>query len=180
MMSTQVRRFDRYAENARDTMGFDDREEPMSESARPTAREATSEVTPSGDIGTNGAVDGRDPETGQFLPGNTAALKHGGRSTALRRRIEEEASEALAERRQAILEDLGGEEQLSTIASDTVERYVVGEALLNWMESNLLAEGVITAKGKRRAMHAAYLQQLDRVARLGALLGLEREPRSVY
>lgn len=115
-----------------------------------------------------------------FVKSNTAGMVHGGRSTALRRRIEEEASEALAERRQAILEDLGGEEQLSTIATDTVERYVVGEALLNWMESNLLAEGVITAKGKRRAMHSAYLQQLDRVARLGALLGLEREPRSVY
>lgn len=117
---------------------------------------------------------------GVFMKANVAGMVHGGRSTALRRRIESEAAEALAERRQAILEDLGGEEQLSTIAADTVERYVVGEAMLTWMESNLLAEGVITAKGKRRAMHSAYLQQLDRVARLGALLGLEREPREVY
>lgn len=115
-----------------------------------------------------------------FVKANVAGMVHGGRSEALRRRVEAEAAQALAERREAIQEDLGGQEQLSTIAQDTVERYVVGEALLQWMEKNLLAEGVLTGKGKRRAMHSAYLQQLDRVARLGALLGLEREPREVY
>ncbi|MGH9380859.1 MAG: hypothetical protein ACRD2Z_09640 [Thermoanaerobaculia bacterium] len=118
---------------------------------------------------------GRDPVSGQFVAGNMASLRHGARSERLQRRIEAEAVEALASRRLAIRQDLG--DQLSVIAADVVDRYVTATALLDWMERRLLEGGVLTGKGKRKAVHAAYLQQLDRVVRLASLLGLDREPR---
>lgn len=136
-------------------------------------------VTPSDEVSTNGPANGRDPETGQFVAGNTAALKHGGRSERLQREIEQDATGALAERRQAVLGDLGGEGELSTIAAGTVDRYIRAEAMLEWMEGRILAEGVLTGKGRRKAIHTAYLQQLDRVLRLAAMLGLERKAKRV-
>ena len=117
--------------------------------------------------------------SGRFTAGNTAALRHGRRSTVVRRRIEEESRAELAERRQAILADLGGADELSIIATDVVERYLVAAALLQWMEDRLISDGVVTGKGKRRAIHRAYLAQLDRVVRLGSMLGLERRSRPV-
>ncbi len=134
---------------------------------------------PSDERESTGQGNGRDPRTGQFLPGNTVALRHGRRSTVVRRRIEEESRAELAERRQVIVADLGGFDQLSTIAIDVLERYLVAAALLGWMEDRLIVEGVVTAKGKRRSIHRAYLAQLDRVVRLASMLGLERRSRSV-
>lgn len=111
-----------------------------------------------------------------FVKANTAGLVHGARSEALRRRLEEEAAEALAERRQAIAEDLGGAEALTVIGSDIVDRYVTAAALLEWMERRLLAEGCLTGKGRRRALHGAYLAQLDRVMRLTTQLEAAAPP----
>lgn len=117
--------------------------------------------------------------SGRFTAGNTAALRHGRRSTVVRRRIEVESRAELAERRQAILNDLGGADGLSTIATDVLERYLVAAALLQWMEDRMIVEGVVTGKGKRRAIHRAYLAQLDWVVRLGSMLGLERRAKPV-
>ena len=133
--------------------------------------------TPSAQPPADGPANGRDPKTGQFINNNTCALKHGGRSERLMERLQEEARAELAERRRAISEDLG--EALSTIQADLLERYLVAVALMGWMEDRLLAEGVITAKGKRRALYSAYAAQLDRVTRLAQVLGLERRARSV-
>ncbi|MGH9381544.1 MAG: hypothetical protein ACRD2Z_13145 [Thermoanaerobaculia bacterium] len=151
----------------------------MSERFSPSTPAVDATWTPSAERAANRNGDGRDPATGQFLPGNTAALIHGGRSERLQRRMEEEAAEALAERRLEIVEDLGGAGDLSLVASDVVDRYCTATALLGWMERRLLAEGCLTGKGRRKALHGAYLQQLDRVTRLAALLGLDREPREV-
>lgn len=116
----------------------------------------------------------QDPRTGQFVEGNKAAVKHGLTPRGGLTKLDGE----LAERRAAVVADLGGEDALSTIAESTIHRYVVADALLSWMEGNLLAEGVITPKGKRRAMHNAYLAQLDRVVKLANMLGLDRKARS--
>ncbi len=134
---------------------------------------------PSDERESTGHGNGRDLQTGRFLPGNVAALRHGRRSTVVRRRIEEESRAELAERRQVIVADLGGLDQLSTIAIDVLERYLVAAALLGWMEDRLIVEGVVTTKGKRRSIHRAYLAQLDRVVRLASMLGLERRAQAV-
>ncbi len=131
----------------------------------------------SGSVGSNDRAN--HDEQGRFARGNTASLVHGGRSKVLRRELEDEAAEALAERREAIAADLGGVTDLSTLALDTVRRYVSAAAMLEWMEGRLLAEGVLTGKGRRKALHNAYLAQLDRVVRLAGLLGLERKAKGV-
>ena len=120
-----------------------------------------------------------DRRTGRFLPNNVAAFKHGRRSTVVRRHIEEESREQLAERRQAIIEDLGGAAELSIIATDVLERYLISTALLHWMEDRLIADGVLTGRGRRRSVHHAYLAQLNQSVKLANLLGLKRVPKSV-
>lgn len=127
--------------------------------------------------GVNSSRDGRTAQrdaSGRFLRGNTASLVHGGRSELLPRRL---ADEAMAEKEQAVLADLGG--NVSTIAAGAVHRYVAAEALLAWMEARLIDEGVLTRKGHQKALHKAYLAQLDRVVRLAQLIGLEKKAKGV-
>jgi hypothetical protein len=119
---------------------------------------------------------GRDTG-GRFTKGNAAALKHGARSQAHLQRLRDAAHDALATRRAEITADLGG--GLSTLKSDLVERYVVAGALLGWMEDRLLAEGVITAKGAKKALFNAYSTQLAQVVNLARTLGLERRSKPV-
>lgn len=140
---------------------------------------AETPVEPSGDVVTNGNGNGRDPETGQFLPGNTAALQHGARSERHLERLQEQAAEALAEQRDEIAQDLGGADALSRVQQDLLERYLAASCLLGWMEAELVAKGPLTSKGKRRALHSAYAIQLDRVVKLAGMLGLERRAKPV-
>lgn len=124
-----------------------------------------------------GNGNGRDPETGQFLPGNTAAMRHGAHSERHIERLKAEAAETLAEHRAEIVADLGGEEALSRIQRDVLDRYLTATCLLAWMESELVAKGPLTAKGTRRALHTAYATQLDKVVKLSGMLGLQRRAK---
>lgn len=126
----------------------------------------------------DGAEGGRD-RSGKFTAGNRAALVHGGRSQAHVARLVEDARAALAEQQQAIVADLGGADQLSTLQLDLVGRYAVAGALLSWMEDELLRTGVVTSKGRKRALFGAYAVQLGNVSRLAQALGLERRVRRV-
>lgn len=114
---------------------------------------------------------------GRFASGNAAALVHGRRSATHLQALSAAARDAMTTRRAEITSDLGG--ALSTLQADILERYLVASALLGWMEDRLLSEGVITAKGQKRALFGAYALQLDRVVRLATTLGLERRARPV-
>jgi hypothetical protein len=119
---------------------------------------------------------GRD-ESGRFRRGNTAALTHGLRSRQVQHGLLLPPGAALpAERAAAVLTDLG---DVSTITSGLVRRYVHLELLAEWLEGNLLAQGALTTKGHRRAAVDAYLGVVDRLARLGSTLGLERRTKPV-
>lgn len=122
---------------------------------------------------------GKDPKTGQFLPGHTYSLKHGRKSERHIERLKAEAAETLAEQRAEIVADLGGEEALSRIQRDTLDRYLTATCLLAWMETELVAKGPLTAKGTRRALHTAYATQLDKVVKLAGMLGLQRRAKPV-
>ena len=124
---------------------------------------------------------GRNPD-GTFTRSNTAALKHGGRSTQVRAaQLPEQAGRrpVLAKKREAIVSDLGGESALSQLQLDLVERYLELDTVASWLGGNLMADGPLTAKGRSRAALSAYLTVVDRLHRVSAALGLTRRKRPV-
>ena len=124
---------------------------------------------------------GRNPD-GTFASRNATALTHGGRSEQVRaaqRPGQTEAPERLAERRAAIMADLGGEQQLSQLQRDLIERYIELDTVASWLGGHLVAEGPLTAKGRTRAALSAYVTVVDRIQRVGAALGVARRPKTV-
>lgn len=118
---------------------------------------------------------------GRFAAGNTASLRHGGRS---RQVIDGQVvrntatkDELIAPKVAAIVADLGGE--VSTIKRGLVEAYVGVEHLAAWFLADVCGQGPLTAKGRTRATVTAYLACVDRLNKLGAQLGLDRRARDV-
>jgi hypothetical protein len=111
------------------------------------------------------------------MPGNRAHLIHGQRSGLVARGLLLPSGASLPhEREAAVLADLG---DLSTIQRGLVRRLVHAELIAEWLEGNLIAEGVMTTKGRTRASVATYLSVVDRLSRLASVLGLERRPRQL-
>ena len=124
---------------------------------------------------------GRNPD-GTFASGNTAPLTHGGRSRRVRAAQlpqQAEIRELLADKRAAILADLGGDAKVSRLQRDLVERYLELDIVATWLGGNLVAEGPLTAKGRTRAALSAYESVADRLLRLATALGLDRHPKKV-
>ena len=122
---------------------------------------------------------GRNPN-GTFSAGNRAALKHGGRSAQVAAaRLTEQSSvrQALADKRAAILVDVGAENGLSQLQRDLIDRYVELDTIATWLGGRLVAEGALTTTGRTRTALTAYLHVLDRVHRVGTALGLERRQK---
>ena len=124
---------------------------------------------------------GRNPD-GTFTRGNTASVTHGGRSRQVQRAqlpAQAERRHQLAEKRAAIVDDLGGEAVLSRLQLDLVNRYLELDTVASWLGGNLVAEGPLTAKGRSRAALSAYLTVVDRLQRVSTALGLARRQTSV-
>lgn len=113
-----------------------------------------------------------------YVKGSAVQLVHG-----LRRRpgleLPEEVREAIAEKRQAIAADLGGEAALSQLQRDVLDRYLDLDGLASFQAAELARHGMTTSKGRARALFSAFLQTTDRQVRLAQLLGLERRERAV-
>ena len=127
------------------------------------------------------ASSGRNPD-GTFASGNTASLTHGARSRQVQgAQLPEQTdrSRHLAEKRAAIVTDLGGEASLSRLQLDLVDRYLELDAVAAWLGGNLVAVGPLSAKGRTRAALTAYVSVADRVLRIAAALGLDRQQRTV-
>jgi hypothetical protein len=124
---------------------------------------------------------GRDSR-GRFTRGNRGALKSGQYSRAIATAELPEQSEVraiLAEREAAIVTDLGGREALSTMQVDLVRDYQTLHCIASYLESRIVREGPITAKGRTRAAVAVLLSIVDRKMRVAQLLGITRAARPV-
>lgn len=114
-------------------------------------------------------------QDGTAAPGNTLALKSGLRSSQLLQQPDVAAWHR--EQVDAITADLGGESELTAMKRASVREAARLEVLLDAMGTDLLERGVVTGKGRTRAMTSAYLSVLDRFVRLSAALGLERKAK---
>ena len=120
------------------------------------------------------------PRCGCWQPANRGAWKTGLTSAQVRRALFDGPSAvALAEQRQEIETDLGGPGELTRIQRDLVGRYVETASMATWLAGNLVADGVLTARGRARQALNAYLGLLDRQHKLAVALGLERRARHV-
>lgn len=118
----------------------------------------------------------REPETGRFVAGNTAA------GTTLRR--SEALWSALAEAKGDLLGRLRSDLALAGDAAATMDAVLDGFAEASLLRRSLfirLSElgGPITSKGKTRALVATYFSALDRETKLATTLGLRRVPKPV-
>lgn len=152
-------------------------------------RERCREASPSSEPGTAGRatpksvrealaeVEGqldRDPETGQFLPGNVMRGKSLARSGALWSALTD-AKRELIHRLQS---DLAVGDGVATTLEGLLDAYAEATLLRRAMFIRLSElGGAVTTKGKTRALFNTYLQALDRERRLALDLGLERRPK---
>ncbi len=109
----------------------------------------------------------------RFLPGNTAALTHGGRRSLDR----PEALAAIAGKREELVRHLGGDP--SMIQADLVTDYARVDILIESVAANIEVGGIFTPKGSARAAVSLLLSLLDRRLRLATTLGIERKAKPV-
>lgn len=109
----------------------------------------------------------------RFLPGNVAALTHGGRRSLDR----PEALAAIAGKREELIGHLGGEP--SMIQADLVTDYARVDVLIESVAANIEVGGIFTPKGSARAAVSLLLSLLDRRLRLATTLGIERKAKPV-
>ncbi len=143
----------------------------------PVSRSDGGESPPFGETPTSG----RHPN-GTFASGNTASLTHGGRSQRVRgAALPEQADrrQHLADKRAAIVADLGGADALSSLQHDLIDRYLELDTVASWLGGNLVAEGPLTATGRTRAALSAYVTVVDRVHRVSSALGITRRQKAV-
>jgi hypothetical protein len=81
-----------------------------------------------------------------------------------------------AEREAAIRADLG---DVAHIKAALITRFVNLELVATWLEGNLQAQGVLTARGRQRAALSSYVATVDRLLKVGVALGLERKPKQI-
>lgn len=122
------------------------------------------------------ALPGRDPRTNRFTAGNQAARTHGRYSRhgeSPDQRAEHLAARAVREAE--IIEDLGGEENLTALDRSLVTQAVTLEILMTAFEQDL-ASTTLTAAA-RRTLSAAYLKASAGWARISdRLTGIIERP----
>jgi hypothetical protein len=79
----------------------------------------------------------------------------------------------------AIYADLGGEDELTTIAKSAVENLAQVKTLQNLFLAEIARRGIVTSKGKVRSVVEAFFKATDRHDRLARLVGLERRTKRV-
>lgn len=113
----------------------------------------------------------RDPETGRFVEGNTAAGRTLARSDAFWK--------AVGAAKRELVDRLRSDLAVNGDGAATLEGLIDGYAEARLLRHSMfvrLAEqgGPVTGKGKTRALFNTYLAALDRETRLALALGLER------
>ena len=121
---------------------------------------------------------GQCEKCGCWLPRNEAALVHGGRRLQLGRGSPLDEARRV-ELRDAVVEDLGGRDDVSTVLYELVEDFSAVCTLRDVAWQHLAAVGPLTRAGRRRAVVDLYLQSSQRAERLAARIGMERKPARV-
>ena len=116
---------------------------------------------------------GSCPKCGCFLPTNTVALIHGGRSLAARSGTALDPAEYVAIR-DAVLDDLGGEAEVSTAMYELVCLFAAACVLCKVMWRHIEATGPLTKVGRKRACVDLYLAASTRADRLAKQIGTDR------
>ncbi len=115
---------------------------------------------------------------GCWLPANEGALIHGGRrmQTGKASPLDEAHRVAI---RDAVLEDLGGDDQVGEVMRQLVEDFAGAVVLRDLSFSHLAAVGPLTLKGRRRAVVGLYMEASARAERLATRIGTDRKPARV-
>ncbi len=85
-----------------------------------------------------------------------------------------EARAVIREMRIGIERDLGGAVNLSSVRLNTIDSFCALSFLEEYLLADVLARGVMTTKGRQRAVVSTLMSVIDRKARLAQLIGLER------
>lgn len=119
-----------------------------------------------------------DPETGQFVDGNTAAGCSLSRSTAFWGAVGVAKRELIDRLHSDLAVDAG---RAAVTLEGLIDGYAEARLLRTAMFIRLteLPRGAVTAKGNTRALFNTYLSALDREVRLALTLGTERKSRDM-
>lgn len=116
-----------------------------------------------------GARDAR----GRWQAGNKAALRHG-----LRLKDDPpDLAAALVAVQDGILADLGGPAAVTTAEAMTVRELARVSLLVEAAGEALIRDGVLTSKGRARAMVAIYTTLLEKQTALAKMIGLARRSK---
>ena len=118
---------------------------------------------------------------GRILPGSKLRLQHGARSALSRPGTSHLATPeevaAIAEKRAAIVEHLGGE--VAVIQEDLVFDYCRLDVLIDTVSENIWLAGVFTPEGDKRVPVDLLLALMGQRLRLAQTLGIERKAKPV-
>ena len=81
--------------------------------------------------------------------------------------------------RDAVLEDLGGRDEVSEVMRQLVEDFSAAVVLRNVAWQHIAAVGPLTKAGRRRAVVDLYLSASARAERLAKQIGTSRKPARV-
>jgi len=126
--------------------------------------------------GWEGASVGRCPRCQAWLARNLGNFRHGLRSMQIHGPVAGAAAVRCLQIRQALEADHA---DLSTARGLIVARLAEVATLAESAWAQLEQVGPVTAAGRRRPVVDLYLQAADRVQRLAAALGLDRQPVDV-
>jgi hypothetical protein len=114
---------------------------------------------------------------GRFVPGNSAAVKHGVYAT--QREVSADARQSIHDFAAGVIADLGGDLELSAIERGMVENLRDLELVKRMFVSHLATKGLFTPKGNTRRCFEHYLMTLSAWHRTATTLGLKRRTRYV-
>jgi hypothetical protein len=116
---------------------------------------------------------------GRFAAGNRAALQHGARafSDHGESALTPELREQMAEFRDALVADQGGEGELTALRAGYVRRLVELETMSRLFSEDLRRKGLFTERGHTRAAFRAFLETIDRWDRIAQRLGIDRRAK---
>lgn len=114
-----------------------------------------------------------NPDT-KFQAGNRESVRTGAYVTVAKHA---ELSLLAAEVERAVLQDLGGSDEVSRVMRGLVQRFASLEVLTNAMFERLLIEGPFTLKGRTRASFTGLLSLIDRYERVARAIGTARRTK---
>jgi hypothetical protein len=118
----------------------------------------------------------------KFTPGNAVAWKHGRRSRRLQAGQlpgQDALAATVREYAALVVEELGGPEAVSALKRGLIEDWAKLSLFALTVEQRIEAEGLLTAKGRKRATVDLWLSFLDRRHRVSQQIGLQRIARKL-